>query len=746
MVAFKDWRSRVSLADFSQIVFCAYQGVGKSYQTELNRLFWRGNEPFKATNRTEGFLALLPYTAYVDAYSFSTNNPPDPKWDFSKIVEEIHKYGANAKLVMLHVTYWYNIAVREPAPRLVIKDPIYHHLKMPFCEMLSQGLHEVTEQEWKAKAIALQQIVLDFMKSNYKMLRGPPVSGTLRFHPTTETGDYCKRFVSETFWDLLAREIRQKMPDLPFKHPDLQPYNIPGENLVNPFAAFLELEDELMNSHPSRRELCMGNLAAGEGGKVLEQTSSWIAEEYGSNTSSVGDYFDVESRASTEAPNESHSKESTNVHSESGRHGLQNADDDADDDAADDADNDADNDADDDVSTATLPQPSAQTYTTTSSLGKRKTSIIKPDPDSGEVDPLGHLPADAPWNTNHINHRPTKIIKLKFAPYKTTKTTTPKEPAPSDIAPRPSKTGKRDVDFFRDQVQLNSSPSKVVSQERSPSTLITATGLVSNQAADSTWRNGSQSSRNSPMLPIEKPSPIDPIPPPRRRRRMMTNLPPNIFSTPPPAAEASTTANLSFQSPASITTPLHRHLPQIYEVPSSSMPPTQEKDDEAGPESHDSESSSLLFKAQAPEASTTADLSSQSPAPVATLWHRHLSQLSGMSSSYTPPNQEKDDETGPEPHDSESSSLQFKSQAPEASQGPQTPQRPQAPPSRPRTPLSKLERAIELVLEDFSGRLTMTEKIAAINTVRNEAAIYLMLKPADLRKEWLLSEIGKRND
>lgn len=59
--------------------------------------------------------------------------------------------------------------------------------------------------------------------------------------------------------------------------------------------------------------------------------------------------------------------------------------------------------------------------------------------------------------------------------------------------------------------------------------------------------------------------------------------------------------------------------------------------------------------------------------------------------------------------------------------------------------LSKVEQAVELVLEMFGETLTVTELVAAVNIVRNEreALIFLIIRPAKVKEAWLFSEIRK---
>jgi hypothetical protein len=59
--------------------------------------------------------------------------------------------------------------------------------------------------------------------------------------------------------------------------------------------------------------------------------------------------------------------------------------------------------------------------------------------------------------------------------------------------------------------------------------------------------------------------------------------------------------------------------------------------------------------------------------------------------------------------------------------------------------LSKVEQAVELVLEMFAETLPVTELVAAVNIVRNEkeALIFLIIRQAKVKEAWLFNEIRR---
>jgi hypothetical protein len=221
---------RVLTKELYAITMCS--GVPNlDYLSKLCNLFWVGGEAHKASTRKEEFLSHLSFTEYSEAYNIMTTRPWDPRWNFPGIVREIREFASPAKKVMVHVAFWYNPELKEPHARESDKKPVHHHLKQHFRKSFPQNSNKDADKAWKSKAIALQQVVVDFTMENGKILRGPYMVATSRFNQAPE--EYNERFRKDTFWDRLALRIRDKMPEIPFQHPDLLPYNSTGNNIYH---------------------------------------------------------------------------------------------------------------------------------------------------------------------------------------------------------------------------------------------------------------------------------------------------------------------------------------------------------------------------------------------------------------------------------------------------------------------------------------------------------------------------------
>ncbi|OBT68677.1 hypothetical protein VE03_01760 [Pseudogymnoascus sp. 23342-1-I1] len=287
-VLFQSSLKSVSPEDFDKILKC--NGTSKKYHINLGKLFWDEGEPHKANSRREEILSHLSATQYSNAYNALTAEPLKQEWNFRRIVEEITKYSSPAKKVMVHVASWYNPNLKEPHARASDKKPIHYHLEEYFRKLLPQNTNEEAEKAWRSKAIALQRIVVDFTKANGEILNCKFMLKTVR-----RSGQlpevYHERFGKDTFWDCLARIIHKKMPEIPFQHPDLLPYNSTGENIYH--------SDQRRALGTPSSTHAIADLTATEGALVSLGIEDLIGQEYGSDTSPDEELFDPKGHANT---------------------------------------------------------------------------------------------------------------------------------------------------------------------------------------------------------------------------------------------------------------------------------------------------------------------------------------------------------------------------------------------------------------------------------------------------------------
>ncbi|KFY24862.1 hypothetical protein V491_01985 [Pseudogymnoascus sp. VKM F-3775] len=371
---------------------------------------------------------------YSEAFDALERNPWNTRWSFPKIVWEIREYGSFAKMIMLHVAFWYNPDLKEPHPREADKKPIYEHLEGTFRRILPKRPYSDPDKYWKTKALALQRTVIDFIKANGQALKGQFMIATLRFYQMPKV--YHERFSKGTFWDRLARDIRYKMPEISFQHPDLLPYNSDGDNIYH-FDQRPTLGTELP-THPVEYALPVAGLVTGEGTLVTPEIVDLIGQEYGSDTSSIEEIS------------------GPNLH---------------DDEAV-------------GIDTEYYDTPSSASIST--GLGKRKNPS-----------------ADHSYKFTPDGSRRSKIIRLSL-PHTTVASEIPERPSASaSDASQTLKNGRRDVDYFREQVRRQSFSPSASANDRQQSL-------------------------------------IDPIPPPKRGR-MMTNLPDDVGT--PLSSTVTSTAN-----------------------------------------------------------------------------------------------------------------------------------------------------------------------------------------------------------
>ncbi|KFZ14340.1 hypothetical protein V502_06124 [Pseudogymnoascus sp. VKM F-4520 (FW-2644)] len=492
---FKKSSPRIPTKDLRRIIMCS--GVPNiDYPFILSKLFWDGGEVHKASTRKEEFLAHLPLTEYSEAYNTMMTHPWNPTWNFPEIVQEIREYSSLAKKVMLHVAFWYNPNLTEPHSRERDKKPIHCHLEQYFRALFPQKSHADANKAWSSKAVALQRVVVDFTKANRKDLKGSIMNATLKFNQTP--GVYHERFSKGTFWDRLAQETHRTMPEIPFRHPDLLPYNSTGDNIYHSDQRPVLGTPSL--AHPEDDVLPIVDLTAEDGDLVALDIEDLIGQEYDSDTPSMEELTDPECYASTSAGHDQTSLASTPTHHLApGKHDqlhLENDNETAD----------LDTEYVDTKYDGTSPSTPLSTSTR---LGKRKASNAGR---SYELTPGGR--------------RKHKVIKLKLPDTAVASETATRPSASASDTSQTLRNGRRGVHFFREQVQRQSfSPSRSV-PEPSPST----------------------SANDRQQIPI---GPI----PALRRRRMMTNLPDDMFETPAPSVVESTanrreSARSTSQSPA----------------------------------------------------------------------------------------------------------------------------------------------------------------------------------------------------
>lgn len=283
-MVFKEWSSDVSKEDLDAIISCGARPKPE-YHSNVDTLFWGKGDGvmFEDSSRTDGFLSHIPLMEYSEAFNAIGRSSWNSRWSFSRILWEIREYGSFAKMIMLHVTFWYNPKLKEPHPREADKKPIYEHLEGTFRRILPKRPHSDPDKYWKTKALALQRTVIDFIKANGQALKGQFMIATLRFYQMPKV--YHERFSKGTFWDRLARNIRSKMPEIPFQHSDLLPYNSDGDNIYHSDQRpTLESESP---THPVEHALPVAGLAAREGTSVTPEIVDLIGQEYGSDTSSI---------------------------------------------------------------------------------------------------------------------------------------------------------------------------------------------------------------------------------------------------------------------------------------------------------------------------------------------------------------------------------------------------------------------------------------------------------------------------
>ncbi|KFX96849.1 hypothetical protein V490_03103 [Pseudogymnoascus sp. VKM F-3557] len=294
---------RISYGDSYRILICGDTKTTGDYEFNLGKLFWDGDEAHKASNRKEGFLSYLSFAEYSKLYNALMMHPPDLGWASLAIHKEIRAHASYAKMIMLHVAFWYNPNLKEPGPGQVKKDPIYYHLREPFLKILPRRDHADTDEDWKSKALSLQRLVIDFVKANIRDIQSErgvtkaPMATMMKFYKE-RPNIYHERFMKGKFWDRLALEIRRKMPEIPFQHLDLLPYNSAGDNIYHAKGRRGSLLTTL-KADLGEEGWPIADVTPEEGGPVAPEIEALIGKEYGSHTPPIKPDIGRERQTST---------------------------------------------------------------------------------------------------------------------------------------------------------------------------------------------------------------------------------------------------------------------------------------------------------------------------------------------------------------------------------------------------------------------------------------------------------------
>jgi len=210
----KGFRRSVTLDDYERLLGCMPPSRNlKTYRLNIKNLFW----PAPA-QRARGFLAQFTAAAYEDAFSTVLTNLPDEGWNLKLIMNQIHDKGIVCKSVMLHVGFWFNPDLEEPANRANVKPPMVDHLKLAFSNYHdpSHPMYEADES-WKPKALELQRVVLKFTLQRWPKSNAIIGNlGMLRDMSPQRYGEY----IQTDFWNRLLHEVRGHT-NAPFRHPSL---------------------------------------------------------------------------------------------------------------------------------------------------------------------------------------------------------------------------------------------------------------------------------------------------------------------------------------------------------------------------------------------------------------------------------------------------------------------------------------------------------------------------------------------
>jgi hypothetical protein len=209
----KGFRTSVTLDDYERLLGCMPPGRNlKTYRLNIKNLFWPA-----PGQRARGFLSQFTATAYEDAFNMVLNNPPDEGWNLKLIMNQIHDRGIVCKSVMLHVGFWFDPDLEEPANRANVKPPMFHHLKLAFSKYDPSHLMYEADESWKPEALELQRVVLKFTLQKWPKSNAIIGNlGMLRDMSPQKYGEY----ISIEFWNDLLHEVRSHT-NAPFRHPSL---------------------------------------------------------------------------------------------------------------------------------------------------------------------------------------------------------------------------------------------------------------------------------------------------------------------------------------------------------------------------------------------------------------------------------------------------------------------------------------------------------------------------------------------
>jgi hypothetical protein len=536
--AFQDWKSRVSLQEYNAILNCASPGT--VWKRALDHLFWDGAAPCVASNRSSSFLVQMPFSAYSATYIFIEANPPDLPWDFRKIYADINEKGANGKLLMQHISLWFNPDMCEPASRKNFKPPMHLHLKPAFSKYGKNDLRYERDEEWKVGALEVQKVALDCMVRNYHgaIRRDSWMSNCLKFLPIAweAMGGYEVRFHSSNmFWRKLIMEIKQNC-DVPFNHPFVKAWNegiVPIQPIKYP-ERLKTLQEGPYESPYRVAGVSTHDKPASptERDDIDNQISSIIGQEYG-----INDFTDDDPELTEDDVNYQRSLSSV------------------------------------------TPGPRSASI-----LGKRKASV-KDEPIE-EDDMIDQIPTRDSSSTD--GPRRSKIVKLKVSLSSSMPSDAPTPIVPDEeAASRRTKTGIRELDFFRNQIIGADSPAR---QEPSPATSVSSVAHPIREGASHGISPSAPTISSPNWMPIQASTatlarglsaPIGPIPPPKRRARMhnLNPVEPSESSTPLPATPQLFASNPPISPPktesSSLRTPMSNSPQQQVQQGSATPAPSQ---------------------------------------------------------------------------------------------------------------------------------------------------------------------------
>jgi hypothetical protein len=203
----------VTLDDYERLLGCMPPGRNlKTYRLNLKNLFWPA-----PGQRARGFLSQFTAAAYEDAFNTVLTNPPDEGWNLKLIMNQIHDRGIVCKSVMLHVGFWFDPNLEEPANRANVKPPMFHHLKLAFSKYDPSDPMYEADESWKPQALELQRVVLKFTLQKWPKSNAIIGNlGMLRDMSPQKYGDY----VRTDFWNRLLHEVRSHT-NAPFRYASL---------------------------------------------------------------------------------------------------------------------------------------------------------------------------------------------------------------------------------------------------------------------------------------------------------------------------------------------------------------------------------------------------------------------------------------------------------------------------------------------------------------------------------------------